>query len=343
MDEPEEYPRIAYSTGLGSAWVGDSLKLLEATENDSINLVLTSPPFALVRQKSYGNKSEREYVEWFGAFADLIHRKLTPDGSFVIDLGSSWRQGSPTRSLYQYRLLLDLVDNRKFHLAQDLYWFNRAKLPGPRQWVNIERTRVKDAVNVIWWLSKNTHPKADNRRVRRPYSKAMQRMIKRGTYNDGPRPSEHHIGKTWAKDQGGAIPPNVIQLDLPELLAEETDVDNMLDYGNTASGDPYLKYCRLHKVKAHPARFPRQIPEFFINLLTEPGDLVLDIFAGSNMTGAVSEQLGRRWVSCELEPGYVAASVARFPDALVRVTETGHSLGIPDSLGAEHGQAVSAD
>src|SRR5205085_877882 len=138
-------------------------------------------------------------------------------------------------------LLLHLVDKLEFHLAEDFYWFNRAKLPGPRQWVTMDRTRVKDAVNTIWWLSKSSTPKADNRNVLRPYSKAMRQMIERGKYNEGGRPSEHNIGKKWARDLGGAIAPNVFETAQPDLepTADElreiaklsgTDPDNMLDF-----------------------------------------------------------------------------------------------------------------
>lgn len=321
-------PRVVYRTRFGEAWHGDSLQMLDSLEDESVNLVCTSPPFALTRQKEYGNEPEDEYVAWFRKFADRVKEKLTDDGSFVIDLGGAWLPGSPTRSLYQYRLLIDLVDRAGFHLAEDFYWFNRAKLPGPRQWVNIDRTRVKDAVNAIWWLSKSEQPKADNRRVLRPYSKAMQRMIARGSYNEGARPSEHNIGKTWAKDQGGAIAPNVIEVEAVDYLAG-VEPDNMLDYSNTTSVDPYLAYCRDSGIAPHPARFPREVPEFFVKFLTEPGDLVVDIFGGSNVTGLVAEMHRRRWISCDMDDEYVAGSIGRFPHFGTTVTSAGRSLGMP--------------
>lgn len=328
MSKPLE---IVYKTALGEAWLGDSLELLDTLKDNSVTLTCTSPPFALVRQKEYGNEPESAYVAWFHKFAEKVQRVLTDDGSFVIDLGGAWMPGSATRSLYQYRLLIDLVDQLGFHLAEDFYWFNRAKLPGPRQWVNIERTRVKDAVNVIWWLSKTTEPKASNLRVLRPYSKQMQRMITRGSYNDGERPSQHDIGKTWAKDQGGAIPPNVIEVESDEHLRGVVP-DNMLDFSNTSSTDPYLIYCRENELVPHPARFPRQVPEFFVKLLTEPNDLVLDVFAGSNMTGFVAEKHGRRWITCEQDADYIAGSFGRFPRGVAKVTSAGRAIGMPHGV-----------
>ena len=307
-----------YTTTLGAMYHGDSLELLESLEPGTVNLILTSPPFALTRPKEYNNHPEDQYVEWFEQFAAQFQRVLTDDGSLVIDLGGAWMPGLPTRSLYQYKLLITLVEKYQFHLAEDFYWFNRAKLPGPRQWATIDRVRVKDAVNVIWWLGKTPHPKADNRKVLKPYSKSMQRLLARGTYNDGPRPSQHVIGKNWARDLGGAIPPNVIETDLPE---EEPwryhEIDNMLDFSNTNSTDGYHAFCKSNNIRRHPARFPDAVPEFFIKFLTDERDLVFDPFGGSNVTGAVAERLGRRWISGEIDMEYIAGSLGRFQSIAV--------------------------
>lgn len=332
-------PQLVYKTGLGEMWHGDSLDWLDKFDDNSINLVLTSPPFALTRAKEYGNKHEADYVKWFMQWAEKVHSKLTPDGSFVIDLGGAWQKGSATRSLYQYKLLIEMVENSnealRFSFAEDLYWFNRAKLPGPRQWVTIDRTRVKDAVNTLWWMSKTANPKADNRRVLKPYSKSMQRLLARGTYNNGMRPSEHLIGDNWAQDLGGAIPPNVIEVDLSELdydVLEQYESDNMLDYSNTAALDGYHLFCKANDLWQHPARFPRAVPEFFINLLTEPGDLVVDIFGGSNMTGGVAQTLGRRWMSCELDQDYIAGSLGRFEPGDVTITNAGRNIALHGAM-----------
>lgn len=283
-----------YRTRIGRAYLGDSLAVMRALPAESVNLVLTSPPFALRRKKSYGNVGADEYIEWFRPFATEIRRLLTPDGSFVLDLGGSWEKGEPTRSLYHFELLLDLCKfSGLFKLAQDFYWFNPAKMPAPAEWVTIRRIRVKDAVNTIWWLSKSAHPKASNRWVLTEYKKDMKRLLKVG-YNHGPRPSEHYISKVWNRDNNGAIPPNII------IKA------------NTRSDDAYLKACRLYGYKPNPSRFVDEIPKFFVRFLSRPGDLVLDPFAGSNVVGYVAEQLNRRWISVEVEKEYLEASRYRF-------------------------------
>jgi len=267
---------------------------MKTCPSESVNLVLTSPPFALRRKKSYGNVGADEYTDWFRPFAEQIHRILTNDGSFVLDLGGSWTRGEPTRSLYHFELLLDLCKHSNlFKLAQEFYWFNPAKMPAPAEWVTIRRIRVKDSVNTIWWLAKSSNPKASNRRVLTEYKDDMKRLFRVG-YNYGPRPSEHYVSRVWNRDNNGAIPPNII------IKA------------NTRSNDLYLKGCRKFGYDVNPARFVEAIPDFFVRFLTEPGDLVLDPFAGSNVVGKVAEQLRRKWIGIEINEDYVLGSAFRF-------------------------------
>lgn len=282
-----------YKTQLGATYLGDSRELLRQLPSESVSLVVTSPPFALHFKKEYGNVEQHEYVEWFKEFAREVQRVLRPDGSFVIDIGGSWEAGQPTRSLYQFKLLIALVEELKFHLAQEFFWFNPGKMPAPAEWVTVRRIRVKDSVNCVWWLSKTPWPKADNRNVLVPYSPDMERLIKKG-YKAKQRPSGHNITEKWGTDHGGAI------------------CSNLFSYGNNDANGTYLKRCAAAGLKPHPARFPPQLPEFFIKYLTVPGDLVVDIFAGSNTTGMAAEALDRRWLAFELREDYLAASRFRF-------------------------------
>lgn len=285
--------RIAYRTHLGHAYLVDSRELLAALPQQALDLVMTSPPYALHFKKEYGNVEKRDYVAWFLPFARGIHRALKDDGSFVLNIGGSFNPGTPTRSLYHYKLLIALVEEAGFHLAQECFWYNPAKLPAPAEWVTVRRQRIKDSVEHVWWLSKTPWPKADNRNVLVPYSPDMQRLIKKG-YRAKVRPSGHNITHKFQADRGGAIPANVIER------------------GNNESNSEYIKACRAAGVKVHPARFPAALPEFFIKLCTKPGDLVMDPFAGSNTTGYVAQLLGRRWIASESDAEYVRASELRF-------------------------------
>lgn len=297
VEDIERLPTPYYVTEYGAAYLGDALELLKLLPNKSVDLVMTSPPFALNRKKAYGNASSKEYVKWFMPFAKEFWRVLKDNGSLVIHIGGAWDKGQPTRSVYHFELLLELCHNNdsdcKFHLAQDFYWFNSAKLPSPAEWVTVRRIRVKDAVDPIWWFSKSPFPKADNRKVLNQYSKAMQQLLKRG-YNAGPRPSGHNISLKFQRDLGGAIPPN------------------LLVFANTESNSQYLRTCREYEIHPHPARYPVELPEFFIKFLTDEGDLVLDPFGGSNATGEAAEKIKRQWICFETEEQYLKGSKFRF-------------------------------
>ncbi len=276
--------------------MGDSLELLRQLPDESVNLVMTSPPFALQRQKSYGNKDEHEYIDWLAEFAELVHKKLKADGSFVVDLGGAYRKGVPVRSLYNYRVLIKFCDEIGFHLAEEFFWYNPSKLPSPIEWVNKRKIRAKDSVNTVWWLSKTEWPKADVSKVLAEYSEKMKKLIKNpeAYYTPAKRPSGHDIGSSFGKDNGGAIPSNLLQIP------------------NSEASSSYLKLCKEVGVSAHPARFPAKLPEFFIRFLTDPGDLVVDIFAGSNTTGFVCENENRNWLAFEQSREFALASVFRF-------------------------------
>lgn len=292
-----------YDTEFGAAFLGDSLEAMSRIPTGSVNLVFTSPPYALHYKKEYGNVEKADYVEWFLGFAKEIFRILKDDGSFVLNIGGSYNAGKPTRSVYHFKLLLALIEELGFHLAQECFWYNPAKMPMPAEWVTVRRIRIKDSVEYVWWLSKTPHPKASNRNVLRPYSADMIRLNQRGV-KAAVRPSGHNIKESFDKvTSGGSIPPNVI---------EEPIAESMLKFGNNSANDVYTKLCKSTGQKIHPARFPPALPEFFIKLLTDEYDVVLDPFAGSNTTGAVAQRLSRNWLAIELIEEYLASSKFRF-------------------------------
>jgi DNA modification methylase len=215
--DPPGKPRVAvpgfapfYRTPLGEAFLANALDLLRALPEASVNAVITSPPYALHFNQEYGNAAKHDYVKWFLPFAREIFRVLAPDGSFVLNIAGSYNEGVPTRSLYHFKLLLALVEQVRFNLAQECFWFNPAK------------------------------------------------------------------------------------------------------FGNNAANDLYTERCKEAGVKIHPTRFPAALPQFFLRLLTDEDDVVLDPFAGSNTTGAVAEALHRRWIAVEKVQTYLEASKFRF-------------------------------
>lgn len=309
-DGPVDHPKRIlkglspyYASDLGAAYVADSCSAMERMPSGSVNLVMTSPPYALHFKKEYGNVAKSEYVAWFLPFAKEIFRILRDDGSFVLNIGGSYNPGTPTRSLYHFKLLIALVEEVGFHLAQECFWYNPAKMPVPAEWVTVRRMRIRDSVEYVWWLSKTPWPKASNLGVLKQYSPDMVRLNRNGV-KAAQRPSGHMIRASFDRiAAGGAIPPNVTEAAFPE---------SMLKMGNNASNDAYIRHCKDLGLKVHPARFPAALPDFFTRMLTVEGDLVLDPFAGSNTTGIVAERLRRRWLAFEANEEYLKASTARF-------------------------------
>lgn len=314
---------------MGHQLLGDSQHLVQMLPDESIDLVITSPPFALLRKKDYGNKNQDEYVHWLKGFGEATLPKLKEKGSFVIDLGGAYKKGRPVRSLHNYLVLIDWVTELGYNLAEEFFWYNPAKLPSPIEWVNKRKIRVKDAVNTVWWFSKSDFPKADVTNVLKPYSERMKKLLDNpsGFYKPGKRPSGHDISSSFAKGNGGAIPPNLLEIP------------------NTSSSSHYMRTTKALKRKRHPARFPSALPEFFIEFLTDRNDLVVDLFSGSNTTGYVAQKHGRHWISIEKRLDYAALSSVRFMEGVglqdigQAITEMESGVGL-DLCGREQPQLV---
>lgn len=284
-----------YTTDRGVALWGACEDAAALIEDQSVNLIMTSPPYPLLRQKDYGNLDERDYLDWMLGLARQWGRKLTADGSLMLNLGDSWTRGHPFMSLYQERLMLRLHDELGYRLCQRFTWHNPAKMPAPAEWVTVRRVRVKPSTETIWWLSQSDAPKADNRRVLKDYSTQMQNRIAAGGERAAHRPSGHdRSDNAFGIDRGGAIPPSLIVAP------------------NTQSNTKYITGCRAAGLPIHPARFPDALPEFCIRLTTETGDLVYDPFGGSGTTAAVAERLDRHWITSESCLDYAIGSRLRF-------------------------------
>lgn len=322
-----------HRTELGNYLTGDADILLAsdigADLRGCVQLILTSPPFPLNNKKSYGNLTGGNYQAWFANLAPIFAELLTNDGSIVIELGNAWESGRPIQSLLPLRSLMDFVEHpdADLRLCQEFVSYNPARLPSPAQWVTVERVRVTDSYTRIWWMAKTDFPKADNRKVLRPYSDSMKRLLKRQSYNEGLRPSEYNISEEgFLKDHGGSIAHNLLEVE-PMDTKRKVRLPNAFSISNTNSNDHFMRTCRERGILPHPARMPIGLAAFFISFLTDPGDLVLDPFAGSNTTGFVAEILGRRWEAIEIKPEYGEQSRIRFEDPVLKQANQ-QSLGI---------------
>ena len=218
-----------YSTQYGRFICDSSLNVLDTLDDNSINLIVTSPPFSNQRKKKYANFDEvpqDEYVDWLLQFAKKAYNKLAPNGSLVIDIRSAYEKGKAVESIYPYEFLLKMVKDLNYNLCQTVYWNNTSALPLPIQYVNIEKIRLKNSLNMNMWFTKapDGRCKADNKKVLVPYSSRMQKLIdKPESFIKGDqvtRPSGNVLTiKSWQKDNGGAI------------------ASNLLSYPNSSSND----------------------------------------------------------------------------------------------------------
>ncbi len=310
---------ILYKTRHGSFYLGDSINLIKKKFSkkfsEKVNLIITSPPFPLNQKKRYGNYKGDEYKEWFISLAPLFSDLLAPDGSIVIEIGNAWEPGIPVQSTLHLESLIGFVKHPEagLNLCQEIICYNPSRLPSPAQWVTIERSRLTDSYTHVWWMAKDSNPKADNRNILRPYSKSMQELLRKKKYNAGRRPSNHSISeKSFFKNHGGSIMPNLLELEQMENLDEVRLPANVIRFSNTNSNDSFLRICRKKGITPHPARMNPALISFFIDFLTEPGDLILDPFAGSNTTGFVAELMNRNWIAVELLEEYGKQAKIRF-------------------------------
>lgn len=309
--------RVAYQTSLGAAYesaIEDFADSRYGQElHGQVKLVVTSPPFPLLKPKEYGNHQGEEYLEWIASVFEKVASWLRPDGSLVVEIGNAWERGQPSMSTLPLRSLMKIAESCGLSVCQQFICNNPARLPGPAQWVTVNRYRVKDSYTHVWWFAKDPWVSADNRRVRQPYSPSMKKLLARQSYNSGTRPSAHKINDTsFLADNGGAIP------------------SNALSFANTSDSREYVSWCRSLDLKAHPARMPRGLVEFFVDYLSDEGDLVADCFGGSNTVGIAAQQAGRRWISVERDPNYLVGSMGRFSRRQDRVLA--HNLPYRDYL-----------
>ena len=267
---------------------GDCLEVMKDIPDESIDFIITSPPYA-DQIKDYGALVKKvkpeEYVEWFLPRAKEMIRVLKNTGSFVLNIND--KTNGKYQSTYVFRLVIALCDIIGFHLVRDYIWYNPATPPNVFSRGTMGRT--KKSHEYCFWFSKSENWTFNMDPIRKPYGKDMNKFLDgkgTGDRSNNTRPSRHNfkLDTKW-KNHGGSDPGSVIVL------------------GNTSSNDMLQKICRREGI-THPARFPSKLAEFFILSGTNTGDVVLDPFAGSGTTGITSEKLGRNWMCIEINPDY---------------------------------------
>jgi DNA modification methylase len=294
---------LGFSTDLGIAILG-ACESVFARINEPIHLVVTSPPYPLAKARKYGNPTEPEYVDWICRTIEPVVKNLVPGGSICLNVSNDiFMPGSPARSLYRERLILALHDRLGLYKMDEIIWHNPSKAPAPVRWASMERVQLNVAWEPVYWLTNDpSKVRSDNRRVLLEHTERHMRLIAQGgtqrnaSYADGAynlRPGR------FGNQTAGRIPRNLLMIGQAEKDQRE-----------------YKRKARESGLPAHGATFPSRLAAFFIQFMTEPGDLVADPFAGSFTLPAEAERLGRRWIGTEQMMEYIAGAANRFTDAV---------------------------
>lgn len=297
---PEKRAQVFFVTRHGISFWGDSSIAAELFPGE-IELIVTSPPYLLTKARDYKNigATEKEYVDGMTAALEQLLPCLTSTGSVVLNIGDSIKKGSGHQSLYKERLLIALEDKLGLHLVQKFVWFSPSKMPSG-YWVTKAKRDCVQATEDFYWLSLNPKAKTNiNQKVLVEYSDIQKRYME-AAQRKSPvavrkKPSGQSANEeTFYQAGNGAIPTNLLMA-TPE-----------------GANSPYSLYCKKHGLPRHPAMFNPDLPEFFIKYLTEPGDVVLDPYAGSGSTGKAAEDNGRHWVMFEQVREFVQGQVGCF-------------------------------
>lgn len=294
---------VAFSTTLGVAIWARSESVLPGLAPETVHLCITSPPYPLRYARAYGNPTEADFHDFICRSLEPVVKALVPGGSVVLNISNDiFMPGSPARSLYVERMVLALHDRLGLHLMDRIPWVNFSKPPGPTHWacaIQGGRKQLCVAWEPIFWFTNDPMKvRSDNRRVLEEHTARHLKLIASGgagrdaQYGDGAyvlRPG------SFGNETAGRIPKNV-------LMKGHVCPDTM----------EYRRFANGSELRTHGAMFPTSIPDFFIRLLTEPGELVIDLFGGTGKSGLAAERLGRRWIVFEMIYEYLAGGSSAF-------------------------------
>jgi site-specific DNA-methyltransferase (adenine-specific)/site-specific DNA-methyltransferase (cytosine-N4-specific) len=265
-------------TNLDTCICGDCVQVLQSSFLDSsIDLIVTSPPYANARKQVYGGIDIDKYVDWFLPISSELYRVLKDDGTFVLNIKECAYKGE--RSTYVIELILALK-KQGWLWTEDFVWYKTTSAPG--KWPN----RLRDAWEHCLQFNKSKKFNMYQEAVKVPAASSYIKRLNNLGKNDHSR-YENKTGSGFSRDLSKLVgrthvyPPNVL------IFSSETRNRN------------------------HPAVFPLQLPTWFIKLFTKEGDTVLDPFCGSGTTLVAAKNLKRHYVGIDLVPEYCEVSKTR--------------------------------
>lgn len=265
---------------LNKIYQGDSLELLKELPDNSIDLVITSPPYAdLKTYIDFKGIPADGYVEWFLPYCKEIERVLKPTGSFILNINDKVERGF--RHPYIFDLISQLHKQTGLKMFERLFWNKLKSLPN--------RARFGDRVEYIFWFAKQNGFKFYLDEMRIPYAKKSIERMKNPLKKRFARTEENQDAgeyKEWNPNPLGALPTTLVNIS----SESKRIADN------------------------HVAVYPLELVNYFIKGSTKPGDLVLDPFMGSGTTGLACNQLGRNWIGFELQQDYIDVANKRISE-----------------------------
>lgn len=256
---------------------GDCLDVLRMLPDDSVDLILTSPPYADARKKAYGGVHPDTYVEWFMPRSDELLRVLKPTGSFILNIKERVVDGE------RHTYVLELIIEMRKHgwlWTEEYMWHKKNSHPG--KWPN----RFRDNWERLLQFNKQKHFKMFQDEVMVPVGDWAESRLKNLSETDKKRDNSR-VGSGFGKNISNWIGRDMVYPN--NVLHMATECYN----------------------RGHAATFPVALPEWFTKLFTEPGDLVLDPFAGSGTTCVAAKRLGRNWTGVDTEEEFVRLAEER--------------------------------
>lgn len=250
--------------------LGNCKDVLKQIPDNSIDLVFTSPPYADQRKNTYGGIAPDEYVEWFSPIAQELLRVLKPTGTFVLNIKEKVVEGE--RSTYVMELILALR-KQGWLWTEEFIWHKKNSYPG--KWSN----RFRDSWERLLQFNKDKKFNMYQDAVKVPIGDWAKGRLKNLSETDKIRDNAKN-GSGFGKN-------------ISNWVGKETVYPtNVLHFATECQN------------KNHPAAFPENLPEWFIKLFTQEGDMVLDPFAGSGTTLAVAQKMKRNSIGIEILPEY---------------------------------------
>ena len=253
------------------------LTVLKTIPDASVDLIITSPPYASQRKTTYGGVSEKEYVQWFLNISSELFRVLKEDGTFILNIKENVKNGE--RSTYVLELILALK-NQGWLWTEEFIWNKKNSFPG--KWPN----RFRDGWERLLHFNKNKKFNMYQDEVKIPIGDWSKKRLANLSEKDKQRDTSQ-VGSGFGKN-------------VSNWVGKETVYpNNVLTFATESSN------------KNHSAVYPLALPEWFIKLFTKEGDTVLDPFLGSGTTCIAAAKMGRHSIGIEILEDYYTVAKNR--------------------------------